>query len=47
MAETKGARAAIDRMTKSLKEGSKGKMTSEQARKIAVKAAKRHDRRNK
>ena len=48
MGETPGAREGIDRMTRQIINSNKGKVTHDQARKIARDAALRHDRkRNK
>ena len=45
--ETKGAREAIDRMTKSIVESSRGQVSADKARDIARDAAIRADRREK
>ena len=48
MPETNGHRGAIDRMTRQIIDSNKGKVTPDQAHKIARDAALRHDRkRNK
>ena len=48
MPETPGHRETIDRMTRQIIENNKGRVTHDQARKIARDAALRHDRkRNK
>jgi hypothetical protein len=45
--ETKGAREAIDRMTKSIVESSRGQVSPDKARDIARDAAIRSDRKKK
>ncbi len=47
MGETPGAREGIDRMTRQIIDSNKGKVSHDQARKIARDAALRHDKRNK
>ena len=47
MPETNGHRGAIERMARQIVDNNKGKVSHDQARKIARDAALRHDKRNK
>ncbi len=47
MPETNGHREAIDRMTRQIVDNNQGKVTPDQARKIARDAALRHDKKHR